>query len=106
MAIILLLLYCEMKTENETNLGKRILLVDDEGLMRQSIKSFLTQEDHVVVEANNGAEAFALFTKSKFDVVVTDCVMPFVTGDELAARIRKIARCKIEMGNGVPANAA
>jgi CheY-like chemotaxis protein len=77
--------------ETETNPGKRILLVDDERVMRELIKELLAQDEHIVVEANNGAEAYALFTQSQFDLVMTDCVMPFVDGDELAMRIRQVA---------------
>jgi YesN/AraC family two-component response regulator len=44
-----------------------------------------------VVEANNGAEAFALFLGTQFDLVMTDCEMPFVKGNELAAKIKRVA---------------
>lgn len=67
------------------------MLVDDERLVRESLRAMLTENDHDVVEANNGAEAYALFTQSQFDLVVTDCVMPFVSGDELAMRIRHLS---------------
>jgi CheY-like chemotaxis protein len=80
-----------MKTDSETVIGKRILLVDDERLVRESIKSLLLRDEHIVVEANNGAEAFSLFTKDRFDLVVTDYIMPFISGDELAMRIRQLA---------------
>ncbi len=76
--------------ENETIFGKRILLVDDEGLVRESVKGLLARDEHIVVEANNGAEAYSLFTHGKFDLVLTDCIMPFISGDELAVRIRKL----------------
>lgn len=77
--------------QTETNLGKRILLVEDERLIRELIRDVLTQDEHIVVEANNGAEAYALFIKGHFDLVMTDCVMPFLNGDELAVRIRQLA---------------
>jgi CheY-like chemotaxis protein len=80
-----------MNMETETNTGKRILLVEDERVMRESIKGLLAQDEHIVVEANNGAEAYALFTKSRYDLVMTDFLMPFVNGDELAFRIRQLA---------------
>ena len=80
-----------MDMETETNLGKRILLVDDERVTRELIRDLLAQDEHVVVEANNGAEAYALFTKGQYDLVMTDFLMPFVNGDELAARIRQLA---------------
>jgi DNA-binding response OmpR family regulator len=44
-----------------------------------------------VVEANNGAEAFSLFHRQKFGLVVTDFEMPFIKGDELATRIKQVA---------------
>jgi CheY-like chemotaxis protein len=77
--------------ENETILKKRILLVDDERVVRETVKGLLIRDEHIVVEANNGAEAYNFFTQSRFDLVVTDWVMPFVKGDELALRIRQLA---------------
>ena len=77
--------------ETQTNPGKRILLVDDERVTRELIRDLLTQDEHIVVEANNGAEAYALFTQSQFDLVMTDFLMPFLNGDELAVRIRQLA---------------
>jgi len=58
--------------------------------MREFIKELLVQDEHTVVEANNGAEAYALFTKGRFDLVMTDFLMPFVDGEELATRIRQL----------------
>ena len=71
--------------------GKRILLVEDECTVRNTIRDLLCFDDHTVTEANNGAEALGLFTQNRFDVVLTDCAMPFVKGNELAARIRELA---------------
>jgi CheY-like chemotaxis protein len=80
-----------MKTEPDTILGKRILLVDDKRVERELIKGLLCKDEHIVIEANNGAEAYSLFTQSRFDLVMTDRVMPFMNGDELALRIRQVA---------------
>ena len=71
--------------------GKRILLVDDEASVRGSFRMMLEIDDHIVTEANNGAEALDLFTKGQFDLVTTDFEMPFVKGDELALRIKQLA---------------
>jgi two-component system, NtrC family, nitrogen regulation response regulator NtrX len=80
-----------METKPEPPLGKRILLVDDERSVRDTIRHLLRFDDHTVTEANNGAEALGLFAQNRFDVVLTDCVMPFVKGTELAVRIKKLA---------------
>lgn len=71
--------------------GKRILLVDDELVVRESLRLLLLRDAHEVVEANNGAEAFTLFRKERFDLVLTDFEMPFVKGNELAVRIKHLA---------------
>ena len=74
--------------EPKASHGKRILLVEDEFSVRDTLRQLLRHDDHTVVEANNGAEALILFAQHKFDLVVTDFVMPFVDGAELAARIK------------------
>src|ERR1700726_3317417 len=79
-----------MGTQPEPPLGKRILLVEDERSVRDTLRQLLALDDHTVIEANNGAEALGLFTQDQFDVVLTDCVMPFLKGPELAARIRQL----------------
>ena len=80
-----------MNTETDALTGKRILLVEDERVVREALRLLFTQDSHTVVEANNGAEAFTLFHRQKFDLVVTDFEMPFIKGDELATRIRRVA---------------
>ncbi len=77
--------------EEDRMFRKRILLVEDEGLVGELIGRLLAKDEHTVVEANNGAEAFSLFTKSQFDLVLTDFEIPFMKGDELATRIKQLA---------------
>lgn len=75
-------------------LRKRILLVDDERFVRESIGRLLSKDEHTVVEANNGAEALSLFTSGQFDLVITDHEIPFMKGSELATRIKQLAPCQ------------
>ena len=75
----------------DTTQRKRILLVDDERLVRETVKELLPTGEYTVVEANNGAEALSLFARSRFDLVLTDFEMPFLKGDELATRIKRLA---------------
>jgi CheY-like chemotaxis protein len=79
-----------MGIQLEPPLGKRILLVEDERSVRDTVRQLLRFDDHIVVEANNGAEALGLFTQDQFDVVLTDYIMPFFNGTELAGRIKKL----------------
>ncbi len=72
-------------------LHKRILLADDERGVREAIKYLLRVDDHVVTEADNGAEALEQFRREQFDLVITDYIMPHMRGDELAANIKTLA---------------
>ena len=69
---------------------KRILLVEDDPPIRNLIRTALLQGEHVVVEAQNGLEALALFRKQPFDLVVTDFDLPEMPGDRLVLEIKKL----------------
>jgi len=82
-----------MNSDGHTAGEKRVLLVDDERLVREMVGLMLGQIGYRVVEANNGAEALSLFIRGDFDLVMTDYEMPFLKGNDLATRIRRIAPC-------------
>ena len=71
--------------------AKNILIVDDDSMVRGSIKLLLSIDRHNVTEAANGHEALQLFTGSQYDLVITDYFMPGMRGDELAQNIKNIA---------------
>jgi CheY-like chemotaxis protein len=67
----------------------RILLVDDEDLVREGTAEMLREMGHEVQCAAGGAEALAMLSGSlAADIVVTDFKMPRMDGAELASRIR------------------
>jgi len=68
--------------------GKRILVVDDERAVRETLRVVLRFEGHTVVEAANGREACLLYCPGDFDLVITDYNMPEMKGDELARTIK------------------
>jgi CheY-like chemotaxis protein len=74
-----------------TLLGKRILLVDDQRPVRDSINLLLGLDGHTVVGAANGVEALALFKPDHFDLVITDFETPQMNGNELATRIKQVS---------------
>ena len=78
-------------TEPGKVLPKRILLADDQQEVREMIKMMLGIDEHIVTEAGNGREALDLFTPGRFDLVITDYVMPVMKGDELARNIKRLA---------------
>lgn len=68
-----------------------ILVIDDEPVLRLTIKHFLEQEGHRVWVAENGREGLELFRKFRPDVVVTDMVMPELDGVATIDLLRKEA---------------
>ena len=70
-------------------LGYRILVVDDEPFVCESIKLLLAHDGHSVVMASGAEEALKKYDPEKFDVVFTDFSMPGLKGDQLAAEIKR-----------------
>ena len=54
-------------------------------------KMLLGMDEHIVTEAGNGREALELFAPDRFDLVITDYLMPVMKGDELARNIKRLA---------------
>jgi len=69
----------------------RLLVVEDEPLVREVLTVYLAEDHHQVTLATNGREALDLFKPGAFDLVLTDRAMPELNGDQLAAEIQKIA---------------
>lgn len=67
----------------------RILVVDDNPLVREVLKEYLSFDKHLVETAESGFEAMEKLGKIPFDVVITDMVMPRMSGTELAVLVRK-----------------
>jgi DNA-binding NarL/FixJ family response regulator len=76
--------------QKERHSNIRVLLVDDNALMRQSLRSIIEEYDHmeVVGEASNGLEAIQVMPVSRPDVVVMDINMPVLNGIEATKRIK------------------
>lgn len=72
-----------------------ILLADDDRHIREVVRFALEQAGHTVSEASDGAEAFALFERTRFDVLVLDVVMPAEDGLSLCRRVRARSRVPI-----------
>ncbi len=66
----------------------RILVVDDEPSIRVTLKVFLEKEGYHVDVAPDAFQAFALLKENTYDIVMTDIVMPGMTGMELLALLR------------------
>lgn len=72
--------------------NERILFVDDEDNILHFGESLLPRLGYRVVTCRNGAEALAAFQEApdNFDLVITDQIMPKLTGDELAYAVHQL----------------
>jgi putative two-component system response regulator len=66
----------------------RILLIDDEILVRRVLNKRLVKEGYHCREANNGAEALSMLSEQPADLVIMDIRMPVKTGLETLPVIR------------------
>ena len=73
---------------------QRILVVDDEPFVCESVKMLLTYDGHRVETAGGGKEALAKYDPDKFDLVITDYSMEGMKGDQLAQAIKQISPTK------------
>ncbi|MEO5973216.1 MAG: ATP-binding protein [Sphingomicrobium sp.] len=68
--------------------GARILLVEDDPRVRSSTVEALEDLDYEPVACSGGAEAIALFKGQQFDLVISDVIMPEMTGPELIRNLK------------------
>lgn len=68
----------------------KILLVDDEVILRENIALILRQEGYEVFEASNGEEAYEIFLNNKCELLISDIEMPKMKGIELLEKLSRI----------------
>lgn len=81
----------EEKGDAPASVGERILrilVVDDQEIIREVIQQQLAEDGHEVDIAGDGEEAAKLMAANSYDLLVTDQSMPGMTGEELAAVVR------------------
>ena len=69
---------------------KRILLVDDEPVIRQLCAELLSDPTYEVDAAENGAAAWAALQQNRYDLLITDHEMPELSGLELIKKIQSV----------------
>jgi len=67
---------------------KTILVLDDDGNVREYLRRILERQGYQVLDAANGEEGIALFRQTKIDLVVIDMLMPRMDGAETMLHLR------------------
>ena len=68
----------------------RILVAEDDPMVREVLCAQLTEGGHDPVDTEDGTVALEAFRKGNFDLVITDRAMPGMNGDQLAVAIKEI----------------
>jgi CheY-like chemotaxis protein len=69
--------------------GARILLVDDNAVVRDMLVDLVGSLGHSADAASGGVEALALFDRNRYDIVLTDLLMPGMSGWEVLVGVRQ-----------------
>ncbi|MFL5828977.1 MAG: response regulator, partial [Solirubrobacteraceae bacterium] len=70
--------------------NETILVVEDEPAVLRLVKRILTKNGYVVLDAGSAEGAMALAAQHQFDLLLTDSVMPIMSGGQLSERIEQI----------------
>lgn len=71
--------------------GVRVLVIDDEELVRDVLFQTLSRAHYQVTLASSGEEGLRLFEETPFDIVLSDLAMPGVSGWEVCRRIKEVS---------------
>ncbi len=98
-SIYLLLLSCKQTpitkliTYKKMNLTKKIVLAEDNSILSKLLQFKLEKEGYQLIIATNGKEAVDLIADNNPDMILTDIMMPFISGLEVISHVRN----KLEM---------
>jgi CheY-like chemotaxis protein len=76
--------------DSPAKVPRRVLVVDDDPLVADSIRRMLVFQGFDVEMALSADQAMSLFSKNHFDLTLLDYEMPRMKGDELAAAIKNL----------------
>jgi DNA-binding NtrC family response regulator len=72
-------------------MDERLLIIEDEDTLRESLSRVFTREGYQVVAVNSAEPALELFEEGSFDLILTDIILPGITGIELLKRVKEAA---------------
>ncbi|MGE5344225.1 MAG: ATP-binding protein [Candidatus Omnitrophota bacterium] len=84
----------EQKDENIPGGTERLLLVEDDVQLAEAEKKLLEELGYQVTAVNGGVEALEIFQKfpNRFDIIITDYIMPRMKGDRFIHHVRSIRK--------------
>jgi DNA-binding response OmpR family regulator len=71
------------------DVARRILIIEDEAVIRKAIRMACEKEGYEVVEAENGSEGLYLAESSRPDLILLDVMLPDISGFDVCREVRK-----------------
>jgi len=71
------------------DVARRILIIEDEAVIRKAIRMACEKEGYEVVEAENGSEGLYLSESSRPDLILLDVMLPDISGFDVCREVRK-----------------
>ena len=68
---------------------KRILIIEDNPMVVKSLQFKLSKEGYTVVTATDGREGVKMLEDQEYDLIITDLMLPFISGVQLIEHIKK-----------------
>ncbi|PSK93180.1 response regulator [Taibaiella chishuiensis] len=68
---------------------RNILVIDDDEIIQNVLEKILVKEGFRVERAQNGKEGLAKFDLLKYDLVITDLMMPYANGFEIISKLKQ-----------------
>ena len=75
----------------------RVLIVDDEKMIRDAVTAYFEKMGCTIFQADNGQDALQIFERDRIDFVILDLMLPGITGEEVCRQIRKDSEVPIIM---------
>jgi CheY-like chemotaxis protein len=72
-------------------MGQKLLVVEDDPISLKNISEYLSYDGFEVEQSTNGIKAWERFEKEKFDLVLTDVVMPGMDGLNLTKHVHSVS---------------
>jgi DNA-binding NtrC family response regulator len=79
----------QAKTSWRCNLAERLLIVEDEDTLCKSLQRILIREGYEVDIADSAESAFILLENGSYDLIITDIILPGISGIELLTKYRR-----------------
>ena len=96
----------EVATSGEREMTETILIVDDDEDVREIARHALSVRKYIALETGDPQQAIRMAKEQRIDLLLTDVVMPLMSGTELADRIQAVsASTKVLLMSGYQTSA-